>query len=201
MTVLTCQLWNVEVRMSAMSLKHAALGLLALRGDASGYDLLQIFDGSLAYVWPATQSQLYTELNKLAEAELVTVSAEGGRGRKAYAVTEAGQAEFRHWMTEVAPASRRRNDMLLRVFFLSLLTPEQAREYLRRQAEDSAEHHEQLRGLEKELAQDRDSLAGYGRLALEWGLRFTAMQREWAQWAVGQVDSMDEEPEDPAASQ
>jgi len=179
-----------------MSLKHAALGLLALRGGASGYDLLQIFDGSLNYVWPATQSQLYTELGKLADAELVTVTAEGGRGRKAYAVTEAGQAEFRHWMTEVAPTSRRRNDMLLRVFFLSLLTPEQARDYLRQQVVDSAEHHEQLRGLEQELAQGKESLSGYGRLALEWGLRFTTMQREWAQWAVGQIDVLVEAPGD-----
>jgi hypothetical protein len=28
----------------------------------------------------------------------------------------------------------------------------------------------------------------YGRLALEWGLRFSAMQREWADWAVKQID-------------
>ncbi len=41
-----------------MSLRHALLGLLS-EGPASGYDLLKLFDNSLANVWPATQSQLY----------------------------------------------------------------------------------------------------------------------------------------------
>lgn len=57
-----------------MSLRHALLGLLVDR-PASGYDLLKLFDTSLAHVWPATQSQLYGELNRLAEAGLVGVTA------------------------------------------------------------------------------------------------------------------------------
>ncbi|PRC47663.1 PadR family transcriptional regulator, partial [Mycobacterium sp. ITM-2017-0098] len=43
-----------------MSLRIAALGLLA-EGPASGYDLLKLFEKSMANVWPATQSQLYSE--------------------------------------------------------------------------------------------------------------------------------------------
>ena len=43
----------------------AALGLLA-QEPGSGYDLLKHFEKSMANVWPATQSQLYGELNKLA---------------------------------------------------------------------------------------------------------------------------------------
>lgn len=183
-----------------MSLKHAALGLLALRGEASGYDLLQIFNGSLVHVWQATQSQLYTELGRLADAELVTVTSEGGRGRKAYAVTDTGRAEFLHWMTEVAPTSPKRNEMLLRVFFLNLLPPDQARDFLLGQAAASAEYHQQLRCLEKELGQNPDSQPDYGHLALEWGLRFTTMQREWAEWAAGQVDAMAKTNEEPADS-
>src|ERR1700748_3862249 len=71
-----------------MSLKHAALGLLS-RGPASGYDLLQTFHGSLANVWPATQSQLYGELGQLAQTRLAegaargVRAARGGRGRAA----------------------------------------------------------------------------------------------------------------------
>lgn len=30
-------------------------------------------------------------------------------------------------------------------------------------------------------------LSANGRLALEYGLRFHAMQHEWARWAAGQV--------------
>ena len=38
----------------------------------------------MANVWPATQSQLYGELNKLADAGLIEVSDIGPRGRKEY---------------------------------------------------------------------------------------------------------------------
>src|SRR5690349_1320921 len=100
-----------------MSLRHGLLGLLA-QGPASGYDLFKAFELSLANVWAATQSQLYTELNRLAEAGLVTVVAEGPRGRKEYDISEEGREELRHWLTEVEPTGTPRSDMLLRVFFL-----------------------------------------------------------------------------------
>jgi DNA-binding PadR family transcriptional regulator len=64
-----------------VSLRIAALGLLA-QEPGSGYDLLKQFEKSMANVWPATQSQLYGELNKLAEAGLIEVSDIGPRGRK-----------------------------------------------------------------------------------------------------------------------
>ncbi|WP_211766958.1 PadR family transcriptional regulator [Kutzneria sp. CA-103260] len=169
-----------------MSLRHAALGLLTF-GPASGYDLLQTFNGSLANVWPATQSQLYGELGKLAEAGLVTVAEEGARRRKEYALTDAGLAELRHWLVDVEPTVVRRSDVLLRVFFLGIVEPEQAEEFLRERERDAIERQAELRVTEKEIASDTVDLAVYGRLALEWGLRFTEMQREWAVWAQQEV--------------
>ncbi|MEU4097700.1 PadR family transcriptional regulator [Streptomyces sp. NPDC026673] len=167
-----------------MSLRHAVLGLLADH-PASGYDLLRTFQTSLANVWPATQSQLYTELNRLAEADLVTVAAEGPRGRKEYAITEAGRTELLHWLTEVEPQRNRRSDALLRVFFLNQVDPERARAYLEREGAVAAERHEGLRQLERSVDWDSGGdLAFYGRLTLEWGLRFTRMQQEWAVWAA-----------------
>ena len=78
-----------------VSLRIAALGATGRRNPGSGYDLLKHFEKSMANVWPATQSQLYGELNKLADAELIEVSAIGPRGRKEYRITEAGRAELR----------------------------------------------------------------------------------------------------------
>jgi len=131
--------------MVGMSLRHAVLGLLS-SGPASGYDLLKRFEISLANVWPATQSQLYSELNRMADAALVKVAAEGPRGRKEYAITDAGMAELRHWMTEVEPDRPRRSDMLLRVFFLDLIPPAEAIAYLHRQVEFAAKRYSGLTG-------------------------------------------------------
>jgi PadR family transcriptional regulator, regulatory protein AphA len=171
-----------------MSLRHAMLGLLA-HGPASGYDLLKIFEVSLANVWPATQSQLYTELGRLADTGLVMVVSEGPRGRKEYAITEEGRAELHHWLTEVEPVYVGRSDMLLRVFFLGQLKAEDARAYLRRQAEAAAERYGGLAALADVVNEGTDTLSIHGRIALEWGLRFTRMQQEWAEWAAGEVEA------------
>ncbi|MEV0827838.1 PadR family transcriptional regulator [Nonomuraea rubra] len=169
-----------------MSLRHAVLGLLS-EGPASGYDLLKTFDVSLANVWPATQSQLYSELGKLAGAGLVDVVSEGPRGRKEYAITEEGLAELRRWVTEVEPTQVVRSDMLLRVFFLAQVSPEQARDYLRRRAEEAAKDLEHIESIREFVESGTDNLSVYGRLALEYGLRLAKSQKEWAEWAEGRI--------------
>jgi PadR family transcriptional regulator, regulatory protein AphA len=171
-----------------MSLRHGLLGLLA-QGPASGYDLLKIFELSLANVWAATQSQLYTELNRLAEAGLVTVVAEGPRGRKEYDISEEGREELRRWLTEVEPTVSPRSDMLLRVFFLGEVSQAEAKAYLLDRARVAAENFERLNGVRKIAEEGDDSLSLHGRLALEYGLRASAMQKEWAEWAAEQLRS------------
>ncbi|MER6944519.1 PadR family transcriptional regulator [Nonomuraea sp. NPDC000554] len=169
-----------------MSLRHAVLGLLS-EGAASGYDLMKLFDVSLANVWPATQSQLYSELGKLAEAGLVRVAAEGPRGRKEYSITDEGLAELRHWVTEVEPTRVMRSDMLLRVFFLHQVDRLKARDYLRRQRELVAQHVERMEGMREYIESGEDNLSVYGRIALEYGLRLGKAQCEWAEWAEEQI--------------
>jgi PadR family transcriptional regulator, regulatory protein AphA len=172
--------------MAAMSLSHVLLGLLVDR-PASGYDLLKRFDISLANVWPARQSQIYSELGRLAEGGLIKVASEGPRGRKEYAITDAGLSELRRWLTETTPRPTRRNEMLMRVFFLGVLTRDQALAYLTGLGALAARNGEHLKALNESISWDQSGLAIYGRLALEWGQRYAAMQQEWAEWAVGQI--------------
>jgi DNA-binding PadR family transcriptional regulator len=170
-----------------MSLRHALLGLLDDR-TASGYDLMKLFDTTLANVWPATQSQVYGELTRLADAGLLEVVNQGPRGRKDYTITELGRTELRRWLTETRPEPVRRNEALLRVFFLDLLRPEQARDFLREQAERAEALHTQLRELEESVDwTETTMLIKDGRIALEYGLRLAAMQADWARWAVDQI--------------
>ncbi|MEU6849370.1 PadR family transcriptional regulator [Actinacidiphila alni] len=169
-----------------MSLRHAVLGLLAER-PASGYDLMKRFESSLSNVWPATQSQVYGELGKLATAGLLTVAAEGPRGRKEYAITEEGRAELHHWLIETEPERFRRSEVLLRVFFLGSVSRFEAHTYLELEAARSDRFHEALKDLEGSVDWGDDQMSVYGRLALEYGLRQTAMQAEWARWAARQI--------------
>ena len=169
-----------------MSLRHALLGLIAER-PASGYDLLKIFDQSLAFVWPATQSQLYGELNRLADDGLIEVTAEGPRRRKDYSITAEGRAELEHWLTEVEPDRLRRNDAMLRVFFLGLLQPDQARAYLEREAQVHESLETLLASINRERDWDADEFTRYGHLVIESGMRYAREQADWARWAAEQI--------------
>ena len=170
-----------------MSLRHALLGLL-YEGPASGYDLLNMFRHSLDNAWPATQSQVYTELTKLADAGLLSVSAVGPRGRKEYTLTNAGLAELHHWMLETEPERYQRSEALLRVFLLGAITADQAEQYLSWLAARAGEDTAALTAVDASIDWDNeDDLQFHGRLVLEFGKRFWTMSQEWADWAAQQV--------------
>jgi PadR family transcriptional regulator AphA len=171
-----------------MTLRHALLGLLA-RGPASGWDLQQSFDSSLAQVWPASHSQVYSELNRLATEGLVSVASEGPRRRKEYTLTPAGRAEWSDWMREDPNARPRRSEMLLRVFFLDLVEPDASAELLHKVATEARAYEERLRALAPQLAADTGPMSENGALALEYGIRLARMQQEWAEWAAREVQS------------
>jgi PadR family transcriptional regulator AphA len=184
-----------------MSLRHALLGLLRER-PASGYDLMQIFKLSLGHTWPSTQGQVYPELGKLAEAGLLSVSAQGSRGRKEYALTDAGLAELRHWLLETEPELHPRSESLLRIFLLGALSREESENYLRRLTEASGKEVATLESLQATSGDWPDTdLAEYSGLALEYGRRLWVMTEEWAGWAADQVAARTQAKQDQTQGQ
>jgi DNA-binding PadR family transcriptional regulator len=173
--------------MLSMSLRIAALGLLAQQ-PGSGYDLLKRFETSMANVWPATQSQLYGELNKLADAGLIEVTDVGPRGRKEYRVTDAGRAELLRWVTKPQDDPQFRSAGLLRVFLLGEVPATEARKYMEAVTEDAESEQRRLQELRDTLCRDDNDAAFYGRAALEYGLRIQAMKAEWARWLIKAID-------------
>ena len=178
---------RVECRISDVGLRHAVLGLLDDE-PGSGYDLLKRFQQAMGNIWHATQSQLYGELGKLETAELIEVTSEGPRGRKEYAITAAGREELRRWLVDEKPAMTPRNESLLRVYFLGAAGRDRAREYLTWLGEVAQARERGLTELDESIDWGEGDTYLYGRLVLEWGRRFTAMQRGWADWAVAQVN-------------
>lgn len=183
---------------TVMSLRHALLGLLREQ-PASGYDLMQIFKLSLGNTWPATQGQIYPELGKLADAGLLSVSEQGARGRKEYALTEAGLAEIRHWLLETEPELHPRSESLLRIFLLGALSREESENYLRWLTEASGKEVATLEAIEATSADWPDTdLAEYSGLALEYGKRLWLMTEEWSAWAADQVAARTKAKQDQA---
>ena len=170
--------WNVGPYAFLVSLRFAALGLLA-QHPGSGYDLLKRFEQSMANVWPATQSQLYGELNKLADAGLIEVSDIGPRGRKEYRVTDAGRAELVRWITNPARRSAHAQRPTCCACSCSARSrPTQARELRRQRSPQHADA--ELKRLEHLRDSARRGVTATptstARAALEYGLRDAAME-------------------------
>ncbi|MGW5119215.1 PadR family transcriptional regulator [Streptomyces noursei] len=170
-----------------MTLRYAVMGLLMDR-PGSGYDLMKRFRRSLGNVWVASQSQLYGELNRLADTGAIEITSEGPRGRKEYVLTSSGEAELLTWLARTEGRKPQRHEMLLQVFFFGLLPREQVAQRLARQARIAAEQRAALVDLEASLDWDDGApFSASGRLALEYGLRLRAMEEDWALWAVAQT--------------
>jgi PadR family transcriptional regulator AphA len=111
---------------------YALLGLLALQ-PWTAYELTQQMRRSLHYVWPKSESLLYTEPKKLVDAGLarVTHQARGDRTQAKYHITAAGRRALEAWLdTEPAPPLFELEAML-RVTFADQGTPEQLARSLR----------------------------------------------------------------------
>lgn len=146
----------------------------------------------MANVWPATQSQLYGELNKLADGGLIEVTELGPRGRKEYAITAAGRAELRRWMTSPQEDPAFRSAQLLRVFLLDEVGREEAATYLATLRGHADSEHRRYAQIRDGYDWPDDDEAFFARAALEYGLRRTQMEADWASWVIDELDQRGE---------
>ena len=107
------------------TLGYAILGLID-KQKVTGYDLTKIFNDSVADFWNANQSQIYPELKKLAQAELIQyeVRIQGEvLEKKLYSITEKGKTALKEWMLEEEPPLPQSKDIFkLRVYFAEHLS-------------------------------------------------------------------------------
>ena len=164
-----------------MALRHGLLGLIAAR-PATGYELAKRFEESLTHVWSAQLSQIYPELARLEATGAIRVVETGPRRRKTYEITDAGLDELRGWLREAEPDRIRRNEAMLKTYFLWLLEPAEAEAYLRREAEH---HRDALRRFERLAAETH--VTPSAPLPLEWAIRYCAELARWADWAADAV--------------
>jgi DNA-binding PadR family transcriptional regulator len=159
------------------------LGLLADR-PRSGYELLKEFQGSLAHAWPASHSQIYPELARLARAGLILQTAAGPRGAKFYEITDVGLGELRRWLRETEPTRTSRNEALLRVLLMWVLEPLERIQLLEHEREIHQRTLDELAALARNLGSDADARSDGYRIALDYGIRMAQARVSWAQDAL-----------------
>ncbi len=109
-----------EVRLGPTS--YLLLGLIALRGPSTPYELKRAVSRSVGYFWPFPHSQFYDEPARLVQAGLLAETREEtGRRRRTYMITDRGHQALRDWLGEPLAGPMEIRDLAqLKLFFSEL---------------------------------------------------------------------------------
>jgi DNA-binding PadR family transcriptional regulator len=191
----------VSVRQPLPATGYTVLGLLSFGRELTGYELKQWADDSLRFFYTApAMSQIYSELDRLREAELVQDRAvqDGNRTIRTYRITPAGEAALRAWADETEPEPPvLKHHLALRLFLGHLTGPQ-------RLLEQTAAHRSWVEQRLTELEQVDDVLAAsppevwrYARMVAAWGQRYYGAELEALEDLRAQLEAVEAEPEPP----
>lgn len=140
------------VRLSTTS--YVVLGMIAMRGPSTSYDLKRAIGHSVGYFWHFPHAQLYSEPKRLERLGLLDAEEEGeGRRRRTYTITEDGLAALRGWLAEPTDQHFELRDVAeIKLFFNELAEPAD----VKRLAADQIEQH-------------RERIAEYERMQQRFG--------------------------------
>jgi len=114
---------------------YVILGMIRL-GKTNGYEIKQLVDVSTRRFWAASYGQIYPELKRLEEAGLIEGedAPAGGRQRRSYTLTDAGEEALHDWLVSDAAelGFEVRDEGLLRFFFADAMSPDEALAHVRR---------------------------------------------------------------------
>jgi DNA-binding PadR family transcriptional regulator len=121
------------VRLSTTS--YVVLGMIALRGPSTSYDLKRAMGHSVGYFWRFPHAQLYSEPQRLAESGLLRLDTEDeGRRRKTFSITAEGRTALREWLAEPTNEHFEMRDIAeLKLFFSEAGDPGNVRNLAREQ--------------------------------------------------------------------
>ena len=154
----------------------------------SGYEIKQAVEISTRFFWGASFGQIYPELRRLADEGLVRVEAEGGRRRKTYGLTAAGERALDDWFRGDGELFQYRDERMLRLFFSDFTDPETALLNVRRMREWREEAVAFFRAqIEPHAQEDVELGYRFPQRALELGIVMLEAQAQWLAELEGEL--------------
>ena len=173
---------------------YVVLGLIARHGPMTPYELKARVEESVAYFWPIPHAQLYRDPPRLAQMGLLAEETEeGGRRRRFFHLTPAGEEALRAWLAAPeVPQSEFRDPAQLRLAFADLGDPDDLVRLARSQARQHRELMEVYERRRAALDPTEDSTVSRERM-LSYGILHE--QAHAAFWET--LASADEDPDEP----
>jgi len=178
--------------MREKSTGFVVLGILAIGGDLSGYEIRQWVQQAIGFFWSESFGQIYPELRRLSDAKLIKALAdEGARGAKRYRITAAGREALRRWLQRAPNAERQRSELLLKLFFGAVTGLPTARSFLTEAARAQEKRVGAMQAAEQLVVrEDRasDNLV-YSLITILSGQIVYAARLEWARASLALLDA------------
>jgi DNA-binding PadR family transcriptional regulator len=165
----------------------AVLGLLAIEGERTGYDLLKIVQRSIAHVWAPAKSQLYAVLPRLGRDGLARSRAGGrerGPDRRLYRITKRGELALTAWLETVEPGDR--DGFYLKTFLGGLMSREALVGHYRQFRADTLEQLAVYRQIEPTNSRRGHDYHHYFLLKL--GIEQAELALRWADEVLAELE-------------
>ena len=181
-----------------MSLRHAVLAAL-VHGEASGYELAKRFDVGVGNFWHARPQQLYAELTRLHQDQLVRATEVPQRSRPTkylYSLTDAGIAELVEFAAAPKKPTSARDELTVAVQAADVVDHAALIGNLSRRAAQARQKLTNLKDMEKSILGGRTEetfvrttghLGPY--LTCRRGIQHEADTERWCEWAIGLLRS------------
>ena len=176
--------------------KYVILGLLN-EEELTGYEIKKIVDTRFGFFWNESYGQLYPELKRLAQQELILAlkPQEGSqRGKTSYSITQKGISALEIWLSEPVEKESVRFEILLKMYFSNGINSEIMKKHI---TDFSISHQKQLQILnmfQKELSSIKDLHSNHGDIlrVIDFGQKVYKAYIDWCEETTIYLESRNE---------
>jgi DNA-binding PadR family transcriptional regulator len=177
------------------TLGYAVLGLLAVK-PRTGYEIAKFMKAPIGYMWTASHSRIYPELQILEASGLVrhqVIDGPGPRDNKIYTITTKGRTTLARWVDSPLTPQPARSELMLRVRALWTISPDRAIRFIDGVRLDSEQRLAIYLDNERQLAAAGDErldprTPAFGSYAsLQAGIGHERHLIEWCTWLIAQL--------------
>lgn len=148
----------------------------------SGYQIKKSIEGSVANFWRESYGQIYPKLKEMSHNGLVKLQIDESSTQtrsNVYEITEKGREILLEWLSTEAVQTPLRLEILLKLFFGSLVGPSVMIDMISRYRCKMENELERLQLILKEYPEKPTEHAVYGKMTVGYGIQVSTAVIEW----------------------